>query len=76
MLAIVVPPIVPPAPLVQNGFTQVAHRVLSDPRLSTPARLLYALLKMHAWQSSVALPGQARLRACSRARCTAAPPES
>ena len=63
MTATIVPTIPAPAPLVQTGFTQVANRVLSDPRLSAPARLLYALLKMHAWQSAVALPGQVRLGA-------------
>jgi hypothetical protein len=63
MPATVVPTVSSPAPLVQTGFTQVANRVLSDPRLSPPARLLYALLKMHAWQSAVALPGQVRLGA-------------
>ena len=48
-------------PGTQAGFTIVPNAILTAAELSTGARILYALLKMHAWQSDSAYPGQTRL---------------
>jgi hypothetical protein len=48
-------------PAVQAGFTIIPNVVLTARRLSPGSRLLYGLLKMYAWQSGNAYPGQQRL---------------
>jgi len=48
-------------PVTQQGFTMMPNAVLTARRLSSGARLLYGLLKMHAWQADNAYPGQDRL---------------
>jgi hypothetical protein len=48
-------------PVTQQGFTMIPNAVLTASRLSSGARLLYGLLKMHAWQADNAFPGQDRL---------------
>jgi hypothetical protein len=48
-------------PVTQQGFTMIPNAVLTAAHLSSGARLLYGLLKMHAWQADNAYPGQERL---------------
>jgi hypothetical protein len=48
-------------PVNQSGFTMIPNVVLTAEWLSPPARLLFALLKMHAWQADSSYPGHKRL---------------
>ena len=44
-----------------QGFTQVPNFVLKSPKLSTGAKLTYAMLLSYAWHDDFCFPGQDRL---------------
>ena len=44
-----------------KGFTQVPNFVLEDERISTGAKLVYAMLLKYAWHENRCFPGQCRL---------------
>ena len=45
----------------RQGFTQVPNFILRSPKLSTGAKLTYAMLLSYAWQNDYCFPGQDRL---------------
>ncbi|MCG9966748.1 helix-turn-helix domain-containing protein [Pelotomaculum terephthalicicum JT] len=55
-------------PVLKKGFTAVPNSVLTAPRLSLPAKSIYAILLMFAWQEDECFPGQERL--AEVANCT------
>jgi len=48
-------------PILKRGFTSIPNLVLTTPRLSLPAKSVYAILLMFAWQEDECFPGQERL---------------
>lgn len=50
-------------PTLRSGFVQIPKVVISDPTLSSHAKVVYALLLAFAWQNDRCFPGQARLAA-------------
>ncbi|OPX87271.1 MAG: hypothetical protein A4E53_02543 [Pelotomaculum sp. PtaB.Bin104] len=55
-------------PVLKKGFTSVPNSVLTAPELSLPAKSIYAILLMFAWQEDECFPGQERL--AEVANCT------
>jgi CRP-like cAMP-binding protein len=47
--------------MLRAGFAALPYIVLRDTKLSTGARLAYAILLMYAWQEGSCFPGQARM---------------
>jgi hypothetical protein len=47
--------------MLRAGFAALPYTVLRDTKLSTGARLAYAILLMYAWQEGSCFPGQARM---------------
>jgi len=48
-------------PTLRKGFTTTPNAVLTAPGLILPAKGLYSILLMFAWQDNECWPGQARL---------------
>ena len=48
-------------PVSAGGFTQVPNIVLKDPKLSTNAKTVYALMLSYAWNNNRVFPGQERM---------------
>jgi DNA-binding MarR family transcriptional regulator len=46
---------------LKQGFTQLPNYVLRNNKLSTGARLTYAVLLSYAWQKDSCFPGQERI---------------
>jgi hypothetical protein len=46
---------------LRAGFAALPYKILKDTRLSTGARLAYAILLMYAWQEGSCFPGQQRM---------------
>jgi DNA-binding MarR family transcriptional regulator len=44
-----------------RGFTQVPNFILESPKISTGAKLTYAMLLKYAWHEDRCFPGQSRL---------------
>ncbi|MBD3663790.1 helix-turn-helix domain-containing protein [Sulfitobacter aestuariivivens] len=44
-----------------SGFTQVPNAILKTPKLTSHAKLTYAMLLSYAWQNDHCFPGQERL---------------
>lgn len=47
--------------MLRAGFAALPYMVLRDTKLSTGARLAYAVLLMYAWQEGSCFPGQERM---------------
>lgn len=47
--------------MLRAGFAALPYLVLTDTRLSTGARVSYAVLLMYAWQEGAAFAGQAKM---------------
>ena len=47
--------------LTRNGYTRVPNHVLTSPKVSPGAKLVYAMLLRYAWQNDSCYPGQKRL---------------
>ena len=47
--------------VLRPGFTQIPNQVLRDNKLSSDAKILYALLLSYAWQQGYCYPGQETL---------------
>ena len=48
-------------PVTRFGFTQVPNFVLTNPKLSVGAKLVYAMLLKYAWTDDACFPGQQKL---------------
>jgi len=48
-------------PTLKKGFTATPNAVLTAPGLSLPAKAIYSILLMFAWQNDECFPGQERL---------------
>lgn len=55
-------------PVLKKGFTSVPNLILTAQGLSLPAKSIYAILLMFAWQEDECFPGQERL--AEAAGCT------
>ena len=48
-------------PVSAGGFTQVPNIILKDPKLSTNAKVVYALMLSYAWHNNRVFPWQDRM---------------
>ena len=48
-------------PMSAKGFTQVPNFILSNDKLSTGAKLTYAMMLRYAWEKDHCFPGQQRM---------------
>jgi hypothetical protein len=48
-------------PISAGGFTQVPNAILKDPKISTNAKVVYAMLLSYAWHNNKVFPGQERM---------------
>lgn len=48
-------------PVASGGFTQIPNVILTSNKLSSGAKLCYAMLLKYAWQNNCCFPGQERL---------------
>jgi hypothetical protein len=48
-------------PITQHGFTQVPNVILKNIKLSSGAKVTYAMFLSYAWQKDSAFPGQKRV---------------
>lgn len=50
-------------PMSKRGFTQVPNFLLENEKLSTGAKLIYAMMLRYAWSDNHCFPGQKKLAA-------------
>ena len=48
-------------PMSKRGFTQVPNFILENDKLSTGAKLIYAMMLRYAWGDNKCFPGQQKL---------------
>ncbi len=48
-------------PISAGGFTQVPNVLLNDPKLTFPAKVVYAKLLSYAWHNNLVYPGEATM---------------